>query len=118
MSGDSFEMRKVMTLAVVSFLFSSTALADGHGHGHRKHHRHHHDHYVEVERAYYPERVGQYAPVPASVPRAQVYDQRSTSGLVGGAVGSAVGYEISRGNPLGVGIGAAAGALVGNSMNR
>lgn len=111
-------MFRLEKLVVLSLLFSSVALADGHGHGHGHHKHHDHDHYVEVERVYYPERVVQYVPAPAPVPRYQSYDQRSSSGLVGGVLGSAVGYEISRGDPLGAGIGAAAGALLGNGMHR
>ncbi|WP_445371391.1 hypothetical protein ACH518_20135 [Methylomonas sp. HW2-6] len=113
-------MLRAVTVAFAGLLVCSAAFADGHGHGHKHgHHKHHHhDHYVEVERAYYPERVVQYVPAPQPAPRYNSYDQRSTQGLVGGALGSMAGYEMSKGDPLGAGIGAAAGAWLGNGMSR
>lgn len=118
-------MLRLVAVAAVGCLLSTSVVADGHGHGHgHGHHRHHHDHIVE--HVYYREPVVHYvAPAPVMIPAPVMVapiphhyspDRRSTTGLVGGAVGSAVGYEMSRGDPLGAGLGAAAGAWIGNGL--
>jgi len=122
-------MFRLTTLLVLSFILSTTALADGHRHGH--HHGHHHDHYrhrhyghgyyappryYREEIVYMPAPQPYYAPPPPV--RYRYYDQRSPQGLVGGMLGSAAGYEMGRGDPLAAGIGAAAGSWIGNGMYR